>query len=304
MPEDIRDKSFIGHDDVIGLNFIKHPCPYVFRRHFRQGLRSHILEILSPEDLKMETSGIIVDGVRWFPKARPIKMFRIFRTRLKTLTKGLNEIERVKIVEQYLAPTYLAKSDEFVVDYKGPNGFELMLCGLQEFVQGEILDPWAILESDDLVATMYQNLRKDGDRSKTDKILWIDETRAKASVFISKIKEMIRQRAHVPDLAGIGNLVMVPSGEIKLVDMNNISRVTFDSDIQLDDRGYPVCDKSIEALSLLERNVLGGPVDLSEAIYRHFLDPQRLNEVKAREQIFNQKNKTGVAPISGVIPHE
>jgi len=103
---------------------------------------------------------------------------------------------------------------------------------------------------------------------------------------------MIVEKAHVPDLAGVGNLVMVPSGEIKLVDMNNISRVAFDSDIQLDDRGYPVCDKSIEALSLLESKLLGRPVDTSEAIYRHFLDPQRLRAVQVREEIFYQKNKT------------
>jgi hypothetical protein len=291
MPEDIRDKPFIGHDDVIGLNFIKNPCPYVFRRHFRQGLRSHIMEILKPTDMAKEISGTVVAGVRWFPKARPHKIFRIFRARLNTLARALDEIRRVKITEQYLSPAYLAKSDEFVVDYMAPDGRDLMLCGLQEFVEGEILDPWGILDSGDLVAVMYHNLCLDKQHSDLTKAQWIRRTRSKTAILIAKIKQMILEKAHIPDLAGVGNLVMVPSGEIKLVDMNNISRVAFDSKIQLDDRGYPVCDKSIEALSLLECNLLGRPVDTSEAIYGHFLDPQRLKAVQAREEIFYQKNK-------------
>jgi len=292
MPEDIRDKPYIGHDDVIGLNFIKNPCPYVFRRHFRQGLRSHIMEILKPTDMAAEISGTMVDGVRWFPRAKPHKIFRIFRARLETLARALEEIRRVKITEQYLSPVYLAKSDEFVVDYIGPEGRNLMLCGFQEFVKGEILDPWGILDSGDLVAVLYHNLCRHGRPSDLTKTQWIHHTRSQTAILIAKIKQMIVEKAHVPDLAGVGNLVMVPSGEIKLVDMNNISRVAFDSDIQLDDRGYPVCDKSIEALSLLESKLLGRPVDTSEAIYRHFLDPQRLRAVQVREEIFYQKNKT------------
>ncbi len=296
MPEDIRDKSYISHDDVIGLNFIKDPCPYVFRRHFRQGLRSHIMEILKPADMAKEISGVVVDGVRWFPKARPRRIFRIFRARLKTLARALDEIQRVKITEQYLSPVYLAKSDEFVVDYIGPEGRDLMLCGFQEFVKGEILDPWGILESGDLVAGMYHNMSRHGQQSDLAKAQWINHTRSQTAILIAKIKQMILEKAHVPDLAGVGNLVMVPSGEIKLVDMNNISRVAFDSDIQLDDRGYPVCDKSIEALSLLESKLLGRPIDTSEAIYRHFLDPQRLKEVQVREEIFYQQNNSAVTP--------
>jgi len=293
MPEDIRDKPFIGHDDVIGLNFIKNPCPYVFRRHFRQGLRSHILEILKPADMEMEILGTVVKGVRWFPKARPHKIFRIFRARLQTLARALDEIARVKVLEQYLAPAYLAKSDEFVVDYMGPQGPDLMLCGFQEFVEGEIIDPWGILDSDDLIAVMYHSLRRDWEPSAPAKARWIRDMRSKGDIFISKIKQMILEKRHVPDLAGVGNLVMVPSGEIKLVDMNNISRVSFDAEIQLDDRGYPVCNKSIEALSLLEGKLLGRPVDTSEPIYGHFLDPHRRKEVQDLEKIFYQKSKSG-----------
>ena len=293
MPEDIRDKAFIGHDDVIGLNFIKNPCPYVFRRHFRQGLRSHILEILKPADMEREILGTVVDGVRWFPKARPHKIFRIFRARLKTLADALNEIARVKVIEHYLAPAYLAKSDEFVVDYMGPAGLDIMLCGFQQFVEGEIIDPWGILDSGDLVAVMYHSLHGHWEPSAPAKDRWIQETRFKAAAFIAKIKQMILERRHVPDLAGVGNLVMVAAGEIKLVDMNNISEVSFDAKIQLDDRGYPVCNKSIEALSLLERKLLGRSIDPRESIYRHFLDPQRMKEVQALEKIFYQSSTPG-----------
>jgi hypothetical protein len=286
MPQDIRDVPHIGHDDVIGLNFIKNPCPYVFRRHFRQGLRSHIMEVLKPEDREQEITGTLVNGRRWYPKARPKKTFRIFRTRLKTLSQALDEIGRVKILERYLAPDFLAKSEEFVVDYLGPEGRDIMLCGFQEYVEGEILDPWSILDPDTLMATLYRSLHKETRPSNPAEVRWIDNARALAALFISRIKQMIMETEHLPDLAGVGNLVMVAPGEIKLVDMNNISRVNLDTKIELDDRGYPVCDKSIEALSLLERNLLNRPIDTGEAIYRIFLDPQRMKAVRELEAEF------------------
>jgi hypothetical protein len=286
MPQDIRDVPHIGHDDVIGLNFIKNPCPYVFRRHFRQGLRSHIMEVLKPEDREQEITGTLVNGRRWYPKARPKKTFRIFRTRLKTLSQALDEIGRVKILERYLAPDFLAKSEEFVVDYLGPEGRDIMLCGFQEYVEGEILDPWSILDPDTLMATLYRSLHKETRPSNPAEVRWIDNARASAALFISRIKQMIMETEHLPDLAGVGNLVMVAPGEIKLVDMNNISRVNLDTKIELDDRGYPVCDKSIEALSLLERNLLNRPIDTGEAIYRIFLDPQRMKAVRELEAEF------------------
>jgi hypothetical protein len=286
MPQDIRDMPYIDHDAVIGLNFIKNPCPYVFRRHFRQGLRSHIMEVLKPVHREQEIAGMQVDGRRWYPRARPQKIFRIFRTRLKTLTQALDEIGRVKILERYLAPAFLAKSEEFVVDYAGPAGRDIMLCGFQEFVEGEILDPWSILDPGTLMATMFRSLHRDLNPSNTVEDRWIDDARAMAALFISRIKQMIIEKAHLPDLAGVGNLVMVASGQIKLVDMNNISRVTLDRQIALDDRGYPVCDKSIEALSLLERNLLNRSLDTGEAIYRIFLDPHRMKAVRELEAAF------------------
>ena len=100
--QDIRDKPLIRHDDVVGLNFIKATCPYFFRRHFRQGLRSHILEILKQGDVEIENRGTVVDGLRWFPRAKPTHMLRIFRGRLAYIDNALAEIKRVKQVENYL----------------------------------------------------------------------------------------------------------------------------------------------------------------------------------------------------------
>ena len=299
MPPDIRDRPFIDHQDVIGLNFIKNPCPYVFRRHFRQGLRSHIMEVLKPADLVLEKEGVMRGGVRWYPKAGPHRIFRIFRTRLGTLANALQEIARVKIVEQYLAPDYLAKSTEFVVDYLGPDGPDLMLCGFQAYVEGQIIDPWGPLDWTGLGPAMYQAFRPESDPGGPMQTRWIQRSRRQAAAFIARVKRMILEKAHVPDLAGVGNLVMVASGHIRLVDMNNISRAALDPVIRQDDRGYPVCDKSIEALYLLERHFLGNAADQEEVIYKHFLDPRRRRQVRACEERFYRKIVSGkVTPRS------
>jgi hypothetical protein len=293
MPIDIRDKAFISHEDVMGLNFINDSGPYYFRRHYRQGLRSHILEVLERVDVEREKSGMVIDGVRWYPKARPLKMFRIFRTRLKTLERAFREINRVKITERYLAPDFLATSNEFIVDYEMPDGMDLMLCGFQEYEAGEIVDPWNILDRQAFVSVLYDSIREGKDGFNMIRDLWTAMVRKKAAIFIQRIKEMIFQAAYIPDLAGIGNLVVVPSGEIKLVDINNISKVVFDSKIRLDDRGYPVCDKSIEALCLLEEKMVGSTPDRSEKIYRTFLDPDRRRAVKGHEATFYRRKKEG-----------
>jgi hypothetical protein len=290
MHEDIRDKACIDHDDVIALNFIKSPGKYYFRRHFRQGLRSHVMEIIIPADMEKEKQGTVVEGVRWYPKAVPFRIFRIFRTRLKTLDDALQEIGTVKLVEKYLSPDHMAHSREFIVDYLGPRGRSPLLCGVQEHVEGEILDPWSILNSEALFDCMYDLLCPHTD--EVSAASWKARAWQQSARLIGKIKRMIMESYHVPDLAGAGNLVMDRNGDIRLVDINNISKVFFDDTIRLDDRGYPVCDKSIEALSLLEAKTLGGPVDDQEVIYKIFLDPERRKEVKALEQIFFERQKT------------
>lgn len=81
----------------------------------------------------------------------------------------------------------------------------------------------------------------------------------------------------------MGNLIVTAGGGIRLVDINNICAVRFDASIHRDEKGYPVCDKSIEALSLIEKKVLDRPLDKRDPIYRWFLNPERREAVKERE---------------------
>ena len=286
MPEDIRNRSSIGHADVTALNFVRSSTPYVFRRHFRQGLRSHIMEILNSSDVEMEQSGKVINGVRWFPKALPRRMFRIFRARLKTLENALVEIGRVKIVERYLAPDFMARSTECIVDYRGPEGRDLMLCGFQEYIKGEILDPWTILGTTELLPDLYETFRSQDRTIALSRNRWIETVREKGAGFIEKIKRMVTEAGHIPDLAGAGNLIITVAGGICLVDINNISRVSLGTSIDLDEKGYPVCDKSIEALSLIEEKILGRSIDMNEELYQRFLDPQRRKVVMTKEKWF------------------
>lgn len=287
MHEDIRNRPALKHDDILKLNFIRSPGIYVYNRHFRAGLRSHIMEVLAINDWEKGEKGVIEGGLMWFPKASPLKMLRIFRTGFKNLKEAEEELRRVKLIEAYLAPDHLASSEEFLVSYRANRRWELLLCGLQEFVEGEILDPWGRFENKQL-AFIFSHLTHEAHKNTEMEIsLWIRTVRKKAKYFIGKLKEMISKTRHVPDLAGIGNLLLTRSGAIKLVDINNISTCSFKNTIQLDDRGYPVCDKSIEALYLLEQEFMGGPVMKESRLYRTFLDPRRMNEVRAIEEAFH-----------------
>lgn len=287
MQEDIRDMPYLSQEDVLKLNFIKEPGTYVFRRHYRMGLRSHIMEVLSPEDVANEKSGVIIDGAKWYPRAEPLRMLRIFRTRFKNLKEAEEEIGRVKVIERYLGPDNFAKSDEFLVDYYRNGKRELLLCGLQEYVKGAILDPWDRLDDSHLISILrrisfetFEDAERIGDR-------WTSKVRTKAEIFIEKNKRMILEANHIPDLAGVGNLLLTRDGDIKLVDINNISKVTFDSIIKLDDRGYPVCDKSIESLSLLEQGLLNRPLPEDDLVYKTYLEPNRMEKVNALEKEFH-----------------
>jgi hypothetical protein len=286
MPEDIRDKAHINHDDVVALNFIKASGPYVFRRHFRQGLRSHIMEVLRKRDVEWERTGVVAAGVRWYPKAKPVRMFRIFKTRLTSLEKALDEIRCVKIVERYLAPEYVATSCEFIVDYLKPEARDILLCGFQAYEPGEIVDPWSVLEGRSFVAAMYDSLQGIVGAMDIGPDRWAALVRTKAAGFVQRIKTMITKEGYIPDLAGMGNLVMATTGEIKLVDINNISKVRMDTEIALDDRGYPVLDKSIEALYLLEGKMLGRTAHGDDPLYGFFINPQRREAVKRHEENF------------------
>jgi hypothetical protein len=286
MTEDIRDKPNLDHSDIIGLNFIREPAKYFYRRHYRTGLRSHIMEVLSYESVRNEKQGVVIDGLRRYARAEPLKMLRIFRIKFGTLEDALEELRRVRTIQTYLAPDHIARPEEFLVDYARDGRREVLLCGLQEYVRGEILEPWSRLDRRHLITLVRRmGVEKTGD---SDSITneWIKRVRKKAENFVRKVKHMILEAYFVPDLAGVGNLILTHSGDIKLVDINNISNVSFDPVITLDDRGYPVCDKSIQALSLLERKLLGVSVPGDDRIYKIFLDPKRTGEVKAAEEKF------------------
>jgi len=87
-----------------------------------------------------------VEGITWFPRVKPLRMLRIFRTRFGSLADAEAEVRRVKAIETYLVPDHLARSEEFLVDYVTGGQRETLLCGLQEFVEGEILEPWSALD--------------------------------------------------------------------------------------------------------------------------------------------------------------
>jgi hypothetical protein len=286
--QDIRERPFIRPEDVLGLNFIRVDPPYAFRPHHRQGLRSHILEVLDPETLEAERTGVVVEGVLRFPRARPVKMFRVFRTRFRGLEEGLDEIGRVRLVERHLGPEHVARSEEFLVDHVSEGRRGLLLCGLQEYVEGEPLDPWSLL-GEDLPIELARRLKGRGPgfgvQPPADLAARI---RDRAASFVERTKRMTLEAARIPDLAGVNNLIVTPAGHVKLVDINNISRVSSAREIPLDDRGYPICDKSVQALSLLEKKLLGRDPDPSAPLYRPFLDPERVRRVKKLEDAFHR----------------
>lgn len=283
--EDPRDKLSLTHEDVVALNFVRAPGIYAYRRHYRAGLRSHIMQVLLREDVEKERTGVLRNGVRLFPKARPLKMLRIFRTRFKNLRAAEEELVRFKIIETYLAPLHMARSNEFLVDFTGRSQREPILCGLQEYMEGETINPWNRLDDEEIASLKERMPYPEGPESQRE---WLENVRTQAERFVLRLKELISKAGYVPDLAGSGNLILTPSGLIKLVDINNISRVSFDSSIPLDDRGYPVCDKSVEALSMLEKNLVGRCLDPDDEIYRVFLSPARMEKVRVLEREFHR----------------
>ena len=286
MQQDIRDIAFIDHNDVVGLNFIKSDCKYTFRRHFRQGLRSHILEILDPADIDLEKTGTLINGTLHFPKALPKKVLRIFRTRFTNVDQALDEIERVKMIERILTPQFIAKSNEILVEYHGPGQSGPLLCGLQEYISGVIVDPWTQLQGSSLLNVLYDALQTVAPQSLINRNEWGDAVQHYGSLFINHVKQLINEAQHVPDLAGIGNVLITPLGNLKLVDINNISRVIMDDTIRVDNRNYPVCDKSIEALALMEHKLLDKRIDYTEPMYELFLSEQRRKKVTKIEREF------------------
>lgn len=294
---DIRDKPFIEPTDLLGLDFIRRPGPYVFRRYYRTGLRSHILEVLNPEDLEKEKHGVKAGQNVHFPRARSLKMLRIFRARFGDLQEALDEIERVKLVSKYLAPDHVARSDEFLVTYWDGVLGHILLCGLQDYVEGEILDPWGPLDDEILgeLLTRMHYVETDGQEAVfSDRV---NRVKKETASFVEKVRNMIVEARHIPDLAGVGNLLLTPEGQLRLVDINNISPVSLDGAIFRDDRDYPVCDKSIEALSLLETKILGRTLSEEDSIYGIFLKEERMKAVRELVRTFRSNLTNSGYPI-------
>jgi len=283
MGEDIRDKAYLNHSDVVALNFIQDSGQYVYRRHFRNGLRSHIMEVLDAEQVGQETRGKMVAGVRLFPKANPLKMLRIFRTRLLSISQALNEIVKLRVIETFLTPDQFAGSSEFIVDYNAPAGPDMLLCGLQEFVQGRKLDPWRLKSGG--IFQIYPD--KDTRAQKT----FAAQLRESAQRFVDGIKAMVLNAGYIPDIAGQRNLLVTRRGRIRLVDINNVSRIQYSDDIFIDDKGYPVCDKSIEALALIDRHLCDGRNCAGQVLFEMFLDPDRMRAVAALDEAFHRSLK-------------
>lgn len=291
MTEDIRDKSHISHQDVMGLNFIKKQDTYVFRKYYKQGLRSQIIEILNSSDAIKQDKGEIINGIRFFPRARPLNILRIFRAQFESMENVFEEVKKYKILEDYLPPDAYSKSCEFVVDYIREGKRDFILCGLQEYIEGKVLNPWDLFHKNHLI-NLVRSMRDQGHnplKMTTEQL--IQRVKKQASKFIDSLKRMILEANYVPDLAGIGNLILTACGNIKLVDINNISRVSWGPDIDLDDKGYPVCDKSIEAVSIMEQKLLDRAIDETETIYKIFLDPERKKRVKDLEEKFHHTSK-------------
>jgi hypothetical protein len=297
MERDLRDRPHIDHGDIEALNFIRAESPYLFRRHFRNGMRSHVMEVLPAEAVARETSGMMRDGVRWFPRATPLYMLRLFRRRFDSLDQALEEIRRVRIIEAYLARDQLARSDEFIVTYRSAGGSEILLCGFQEYAAGQALDPWQPVSPVRLARRLLPAGTPDPDPSETGRF----ETRFRANVqrFADSIKTMAAGAGLIPDLAGIRNMVATREGNLRLVDINNVSRVSFDRDILLDDKGYPVCDKSVEALWRMEQAWTNRDPDPGTDLYRHFLTPGRMARVRETERRFYCRIASETAAADG-----
>lgn len=274
---DIRDQAYLSGNEVKQLNFIKDSSSLVFRKYYRSGLRSHIFEVLAAEEVQKETQGEIIDGVRMFPRARPLKMFRILRNRFKSREAVFLEIEKYNILLDFLGPDLIACSEEFMADYSGTGTRQIVLCGLQEYVEGHILDPWRLFGE-----TYLRDLFKSAENSGSV----VETAKKNIALFIQRVKQMISGSGYIPDLAGIGNLILTPLGNLKLVDINNIVSLGLDPAIRVDDKGYPSCDVSVQVLSILEQEILQKKISPEDPLFQFFLAPERKKRVKAIEEAF------------------
>ncbi len=284
--KDIRDRAHLSGEEVKKLNFIHNSDTYVFRKHYRSGLRSHIFEVIFASDLDKEIHGEMKHGIRIFPRAEPVKMFRILRQRFDDYDGIFREIKKYNLLLKWLGSDFIATSEEFIADYRETGRSQIVLCGLQEFVKGDILDPWRLFNKQCL-NDIFKTRGCDG--IETDEC--VETIHSSIQSFVKRIREMINRTGFIPDLAGLGNLIITPDGRLKLVDINNIVRINMDDIIRIDDKGYPSCDVSIQVLAILEQVVLDKDIKADDPFYGIFLTPDRKQTVKDLERAFYKKIK-------------
>lgn len=289
--KDIRDIQHATSDEVNDLNFLNLTDQYVLRRHTYQGLRSHVFQILKTDDVRKENEGVIRKGVKNYPKAAPVKILRIMRTKFNNLAAVTVEIKKYKLIERYFDAESYAKSQEIIVDYNHNGKNKVMLIGIQDYVEGFRLNPWSAYIGFQIV-----------DFLKISGIKNIDETMAQIlknmANFVHLLKRFILKTRHIPDLAGIGNIMLKRSGNIVLVDINNISEVSFSDPIYVDNFGYPIVDRSIEAIFCLDKFCTPNEYDKNNFLYRKFLSDSRRKKVDAIEKEFDRKLKQYYSNIS------
>ena len=110
--------------------------------------------------------------------------------------------------------------------------------------------------------------------------------------FTRRIRHLVSQTGYIPDLAGVGNLILTPDGGIKLVDINNIVALQQGEQIPLDDKGYPACDVSVQVLFLIEQHLLESSGDETDALFHPFLTPERRKRVRKIEKTFYKNLST------------
>jgi hypothetical protein len=279
---DIITVPFLSTRKLQELNFLRTPATCCFRRHFRGGLRSHIFELILTRDLKTEQTGEFKDNIRQYPRARPSRMLRVLRTRFDSLDQALGEIKKYRLLLKFLGSGLVAKSEEFIVEYQGCGQKQIMLCGLQEYIKGTILDPWHLAGKKALKHFYKPN-------ATTPCHEFVTRAAKEIKTFVGAVRAMIHATGHIPDLAGVGNLMLTPEGRLKLVDINNIIEIKRDSTIHLDDRDYPCCDKSMEVLFILEQKILQQPISMDDPLYKQFFAPERRDRVRTLEQAFYKR---------------
>ena len=112
------------------------------------------------------------------------------------------------------------------------------------------------------------------------------------SRFVRQVRAMMDRDGLIPDLAGVRNLLVTHGPRVLLVDINNIHPVVFDAQVPLDDKGYPVLDRSIDALERLGRVFLGRSMLSVETDYRLFFSRERQSRVRELEARFRTMSES------------